>query len=263
MARKHKRQILRTTLLFSIVIVAALVPIQQPARAAIGSSPFGAIITAAANQNFFAEAAKDANLAWARIDAPGWDLVEMTEPMPKPDGTYDHPYAQYDWTPFENKLKAYISRGITPVVLIQGTPTWAVDPADNQYVQQNSNVSKCLPIRNDAQENYVQHFAAYAKYVVNRYKGTLNGYAYNVRYWEIWNEPDVARQAVAATTGYNGGYGCWGDQSQNETTYYGGRAFGKMLRAVYPAIKSASPGATVLHGGLMLEGDVSVQVGVI
>ena len=69
---------------------------------------------------------------------------------------------------------------------------------------------------------------------------------YNIRYWEIWNEPD------APTVTGDPVYGCWGNPTD---AYYGGGAFGDMLKVVYPAIKSANPAAQVVLGGLLLDCD--------
>ena len=49
-------------------------------------------------------------------------------------------------------------------------------------------------------------------------------------------------------------YGCWGRPG---TTYYGGDEYGRMLKAVYPAIKAADPWATVSMGGLLMGCGVS------
>jgi hypothetical protein len=72
---------------------------------------------------------------------------------------------------------------------------------------------------------------------------------YNVRYWEIWNEPDVD----SSIFGYGDSiYGCWGDQND---AYYGGGYYAEMLKAAYPQIKAADPQAHVLVGGLLLDCD--------
>jgi hypothetical protein len=73
---------------------------------------------------------------------------------------------------------------------------------------------------------------------VKRYSGP----PYNVRYWELWNEPDAA-----------GLLGCWGDPSDSQ--YYGGYYYGQMLQVVYPRMKEADPRAQVLVGGLLLDCD--------
>ena len=46
------------------------------------------------------------------------------------------------------------------------------------------------------------------------------------------------------------GYGCWGVRTD---PYYGGRAYGDMLKVVYPAIKASNPAVQVLHGSLLLD----------
>jgi len=47
-------------------------------------------------------------------------------------------------------------------------------------------------------------------------------------------------------------YGCWGIGGD---TYFGGEAYGEMLKVVYPYIKSANSSAQVLVGGLLLDCD--------
>jgi hypothetical protein len=71
---------------------------------------------------------------------------------------------------------------------------------------------------------------------------------YNVKYWELWNEPDVDPGLVAA----NSLFGCWGD---SDDPYYGGGYYAEMLKEVYPAIKEADPEAQILVGGLLLNCD--------
>jgi hypothetical protein len=71
---------------------------------------------------------------------------------------------------------------------------------------------------------------------------------YNVRYWELGNEPDVDPSLVSA----HSGFGCWGDK---DDPYYGGRYYAEMLKVAYPAIKRADPRAQVLIGGLLLDCD--------
>jgi hypothetical protein len=86
--------------------------------------------------------------------------------------------------------------------------------------------------------NQFPTLAQFAYDLVKRYSAP----PYNVHYWELWNEPDVA-----------GNLGCWGDPS--DTQYYGGYYYGQMLQAVYPSIKQADPQAQVMVGGLLLDCD--------
>jgi hypothetical protein len=81
---------------------------------------------------------------------------------------------------------------------------------------------------------------------------------YNVKYWELWNEPDVAPELAAIMYDGNIPFGCWGDTSD---PYYGGGYYAEMLlKAVYPRIKAADPQAQVLVGGLLLDCDPSICI---
>lgn len=113
--------------------------------------------------------------------------------------------------------------GIQPVLLIDSTPEWALK---EDYI--------CGAVA-DSQFSVLGNFAYD---LVQRYSAP----PYNVHYWELWNEPDVA-----------GELGCWGDPL--DTQYFGGGYYGQMLKAVYPRIKEADPSAQVLVGGLLLDCD--------
>lgn len=65
-------------------------------------------------------------------------------------------------------------------------------------------------------------FTRYAEAVVRRYKG-------QVKYWEIWNEPDEQ--------------GYWRQQD-------GMKAYTELLKQVYPALKAVDPTSVVLMGGV-------------
>ena len=71
---------------------------------------------------------------------------------------------------------------------------------------------------------------------------------YNVKYWELGNEPDVD----PANMPPNAVYGCWGNIND---PYYGGGYYAELLKAIYPRIKVADPDAQVLIGGLLLDCD--------
>jgi hypothetical protein len=126
-------------------------------------------------------------------------------------------------TELEQGLIRADSLGVEPIMLIEGTPDWALKTGFN-----------CGAVAEDK-------FPALAKFaydLVKRYSGP----PYNVRYWELWNEPDAA-----------GLLGCWGDPSDSQ--YYGGYYYGQMLQVVYPRMKEADPRAQVLVGGLLLDCD--------
>ena len=52
-----------------------------------------------------------------------------------------------------------------------------------------------------------------------------------VKYWEIWNEPDIPAGSISDPDQPGG---CWGDPAD---PYYGGQKYGEMLKAVYGTIK--------------------------
>jgi hypothetical protein len=126
----------------------------------------------------------------------------------------------------EGNLKLAAQTGAEVVAIVTGTPGWAgVVPG-----------SKCGPIK----QNELASFARFISDLVSRYSAP----PYSVRYWELWNEPDVDPSNSGLST-----YGCWGDQ---DDPYYGGGYYAEMLKAVYPALKAANPQAQVLVGGLLL-----------
>ncbi|HNP70660.1 MAG TPA: hypothetical protein PLO33_06090 [Kouleothrix sp.] len=137
----------------------------------------------------------------------------------------------YNWNAPSVKLAeadmiAASQRGRALLLIVRSSPRWATAPYR----------ADCAPI-NPAK---YQRFAEFMAAAVARYSQP----PYNVRFWQIGNEPD----AYIFTS--DSGYGCWGVKSD---PYYGGRAYGAMLKAVYPAIKSADPQAYVLHGSLLLD----------
>ncbi len=83
--------------------------------------------------------------------------------------------------------------------------------------------------------------------VVQRYSKS----PYNIHYWEMGNEPDVG---PLPDNQYGPSvFGCWGDN--NDSQYFGGGYYGKMLETVYPVIKSADSTAQVIIGGLLMNCD--------
>src|SRR5690606_32739206 len=119
---------------------------------------------------------------------------------------------------------------LTPIIVISHTPTWA---------QQVPGAS-CGPIKPTA----LADFAKFMGEMASRYSKP----PYNVHYWEIGNEPDVAPEQVPNDSVF----GCWGNMSD---PYYGGAYYAEMLKVVYPAIKKADPLAQVVFGGLLLDCD--------
>ena len=130
----------------------------------------------------------------------------------------------------ENGLIDASAAGLDVILVVRSAPDWA----------QKVPGSSCGPIK----EEELQSFALFMKDLVTRYSVP----PYNVRYWELGNEPDVAPQGVSS----NSVFGCWGDDSDE---YYGGGYYAEMLQTVYPVMKAANPEVEVLIGGLLLDCD--------
>ncbi|MBN1537133.1 MAG: hypothetical protein JW908_10415 [Anaerolineales bacterium] len=141
----------------------------------------------------------------------------------------------YNWTTTDqraNQWKYASIEGLKIIGNVRSTPSWA--RLYSKYY--------CGPM----QSQYFDEFADFMYQVVKRYSGA----PYNVMYWEIWNEPDVAPSQVG--TNYDSQFGCWGNTNDS---YYGGGYYADMLKVVYPAIKSANPKVQVLVGGLLMNCD--------
>jgi hypothetical protein len=160
----------------------------------------------------------EAGTNWVRRNALLWSGVEPT------------PGAR-DWNTtagLEEELKNASDNGLEVILIVRSTPPWAQKVAG----------SFCGPI---AQEDF-SAFGDFMYDVVSRYSKA----PYNVKYYELYNEPDIAVVPQESI------YGCWGDPSD---PFFGGGYYGEMLQVVYPRIKAANPNAQVLNGGLLLDCD--------
>ncbi len=157
---------------------------------------------------------------WLRNYIVSWSAIEPTK------GTRD-------WSSLaeiESELYNAHQRGMEMVLIVSSTPTWA----------QKIPGSYCGPVK----ETELAAFADFMYALVSRYSQP----PYLVKYWEIWNEPDIDPTLVSP----HSGFGCLGDKND---AYYGGGYYAEMLKAVYPEIKRANPQAEVLVGGLLLDCD--------
>lgn len=139
---------------------------------------------------------------------------------------------EYRWDALaglEQELLRAKAESVEPYLSIQMTPYWA----------QATPPHECGAIRPDKYER----FAAFVEELVRRY-GTRS--IYGVRYWQIGNEPDIDPDVV----GGESPFGCWGNFDDE---FYGGGAYGDMLKVLYPRVKAADPGALIVAGGLQLE----------
>ncbi len=163
----------------------------------------------------------NANIYWMRNYAFSWEQIEPVRTTP----------VTYNWSGVnEAGLIAARQRRIQVIATVKFTPSWAQKVAGHS----------CGPVAS----TQLAAFAQFMKALVTRY-----GFGeFQVKYWEIGNEPDVDPSLVPP----DNIYGCWGDKTD---PYYGGGYYAQMLKQIYPAIKSVDPNAKVLIGGLLLDCD--------
>ncbi len=162
------------------------------------------------------------NAHWARRNGLEWSRVEKVE------GVYDWGNVQG----LETNLIETSEMGLEVILVVRSTPEWA----------QEDYGSFCGPIKDSKR----QAFANFMYEAVKRYSAP----PYNVKYWQIWNEPDMDRRLVdIEPERKTEPYGCWGDATDG---YFGGGEYADVLEVVTPRIKQADPQAQVVVGGLML-----------
>lgn len=167
------------------------------------------------------DAISQAGIFWVRSNRPViWAEVEPVEGARNWDAM----------KPLEEELRNAAALGMEVIQVIRVTPAWA----------QKIPGTSCGAIKLEK----LGAFALFMRDLVTRYSVA----PYKVRYWEIWNEPDIDPSLVPPASDW----GCWGDATD---AYYGGEYYARLLKLVYPQIKSADPQSQVLVGGLVLDCD--------
>lgn len=166
---------------------------------------------------------------WSRSGEVAWSDIQPDEGDP------------LDWEAWEatsNSDEMWIlasQNNLTNIVIVDSAPLWA----------QSFYGFYCSAVKQSALDD----FAAFMYELVSRYSQP----PYNIKYWELWNEPDIDPVLVYADSPI----GCWGNK--NDTNGYGGGYYAEMLKVVYPEIKRADPTAKVLVGGLLLDCDPDIS----
>jgi hypothetical protein len=156
---------------------------------------------------------------WIRRNGLLWSDVQPDE------------FGGYNWSAvssLEQEMINASSNGMEMILVVRSTPLWA---------QQRDGVF-CGPIKST---NF-DEFGDFMYEAVMKYKEP----PYNVKYWQMWNEPDVDYDLHPEP---DWPFGCWGDDSKFG---YGGDYYADMLEVVYPRIKQADDEAQVVLGGLLL-----------
>jgi hypothetical protein len=176
---------------------------------------FGVEIT----KNGLMDEAAAAGNHWVRYNGLLWSEVQPVE----------EPILNWNST-LEADLITAGEAGMEVILVVRSTPTWT----------QKYNGYFCGPPAD------LNAFASFMSNVVKRYSSP----PFNVKYYEIWNEPDV--DPYEHYTSITSQYGCWGNAKD---AYYGGGYYAEMLKVVYPAMKAANPSVNVVLGGLLLDCD--------
>jgi len=194
------------------------------AQVSEGESSFGVDIQNATTASKVDGDINEPNNHWVHKNGLLWSEIE------KAPGIYsweDNRHVEQ----LDAYLKTIHEAGMEVILTIRSTPDWA-----------RSHDQSCGPM----DEGYIKQFAEFVSEVVQRYTNDL-GY---VNYFEIWNEPDAP--FVYFENMPSAPYGCWGNP---DVDYFGGSYYGEMLKAVYHELKTTSPDAQLVIGGLLLPAD--------
>lgn len=140
----------------------------------------------------------DAGFGWVRVRV-AWDEIE---PMPR----------TFAWATLDRTLDALAAANLTPVLLLDGSPTWARAPKDRMTI-----AGRLAPPANPAA------FARFARNVAARYGA-------QVRYYQIWDEPNIAPH--------------WGARHIEPVNY------ARLLKAAATAIRTIDADAYIITAAL-------------
>jgi hypothetical protein len=168
-------------------------------------APFGVQILGELNEGQALHAVIDSGAHWIRVG------VEWRTLAPQ-----DVPVAQYQWSAYDATLRNIGVNGLRAIAVLGGNPTWAADFS-----------------RGPVHKVSWARWAEYIRAVVQRYRVE----PYNVKHWEIYNEPDAAD---------------WFDSQGNRRAAYGDRPeeYIHALKVAHETIKALDPQAIVIFGGI-------------
>jgi hypothetical protein len=115
----------------------------------------------------------------------------------------------------DDGLARAVSSGLQPIVVIRDSPQWATVALTRG----------CTPIT----PTLYTHFADFVNMVIDKYEQP----PYNVRYYELFNEPDI-----------------WAHITDTEKGCWTLAQYVDMLEVVYPAVKVEHPNILLVNGGL-------------
>lgn len=154
----------------------------------------------------------DAGFGWVR-QRVDWGRIE-----PRPGA--------YQWTWSDDALADIAAAGLEPVVVLDGSPPWVRDSVDRPVEGEDQaphSTRLAQQLQQFAPPAGVQTYAAFASAFADRYKDS-------VRYYQIWNEPNIAPN--------------WGNRHIDPVGY------ARLLKAAAIAVRAADPDAVILAAAL-------------
>jgi len=143
-------------------------------------SVFGAEVTGSISKSRGVDVMVSAGTTWLRYNGVVWSEVEATK-------------GNYQWNVLDklkSQLAVYQEQNLNIIMVVRGTPVWAQDVPG----------SLCGPIKTSE----LPEFALFMHELVTQ----LSAPPYNVKYWEVGNEPDAPIITGLESSTVN--FGCWG-----------------------------------------------------
>jgi hypothetical protein len=204
---------------FALVLAAAVLAAAPAAQArSVPQGFFGAVWDGSVSQ------------ASNSVQAGQWDSmassgVEAVRPVFFWSNAQPRPGAPFDFSETDPLVRLAAARGLPLLPVVQYAPRWA----------------RAYPHRPTSPPRKNSQYAAYLVALVQRYGPAGSFWAENpllpklpIREWQLWNEPHLQTY--------------W--STPRHSRYAHPRGYARLLRATYPAIKRADPGARVVLAGL-------------
>lgn len=214
-----------------VVTVMDIVSVAKDIGMSCVAAPFGISMAGEFTDATMRSVVVGAGAQWTRT-AVYWSGIEPTN-----SDLTDPNYPGWGWP--DAYLRAALDDGITPVVILWSTPAWAADPS------MPANFQDCGPIANNMLDEWAQFAGAFAE----RYDGDrdLDGNGVddaqspmpNIRYVEIWNEPEYDYNFSSLQADDEGG--CWGHAPEK---------YAEALRRAYLVMTQANPDVQIAFGAL-------------
>ena len=201
----------RVALLAALVAASLVLAAPGVAVARTPAGFFGVMVNGVLDAPSVNLAAESATMHRDGVGSERFEIAwDLVEPRP----------GMYDFAAIDRKVGAAAWADIDVLGLVVRTPGWAATNAGNPFSAPRDPAA----------------YAAFLRTLIGRYGPRGSFWAANpglprrpVRNWQIWNEPNISIN--------------WDVQPWQ-------RGYARLLRAAYPAVKAADPGARVVMAGL-------------